>query len=121
MIGGMIPPFPYRTVPCDPADVMTVDPEGEDQRCVCGSRSFIDSWAVADATGRITIEAQASTDPDEYVVCHGCARIYRNRDLFEAGPANGYAAPCVGRYDETDPAFVADAQTFSLAAYGGPA
>lgn len=114
----MLPELPYRTVPFDPADVMIVDEEGEDQRCVCGSRSFIDSWAAADATGRITINAMASANPDEYAVCHGCARVYRNLDLFNASAENGFTAPCVARYDESDPAFIEDANQYQCAAYG---
>lgn len=86
--------WPYPTVPV--RGHLTVDREGESQRCACGSVSYTQGWNRADQTGRLTFAVSGSSDPDEFSVCPSCGRVYSNADL--SGSDDGVVA-AVARYN----------------------
>lgn len=81
-----------------------MDVNGEKQRCACGgSDLYVQDWAYADLTGRLTFAASGSSDPAEFAVCPRCGRVYSNADLFQS--EDGVVA-AVTRYDVNAPVFM---------------
>ena len=104
--------WPYPTVPVRGS--LTMDSEGENQRCACGDVSHAQDWNHADHTGRLTLAASRSFSPDEFAVCPSCGRVYSNADLFRSD--DGVVA-AVARYDVNARVFRAARVQYDREAY----
>ncbi|WP_193597864.1 hypothetical protein [Microbacterium sp. YJN-G] len=104
--------WPYPTVPVRGS--LTVDSDGENQRCACGNSSYAQDWNHADQTGQLTFEASGSSEPEEFAVCPSCGRVYSNADLFQSD--DGIVA-AVARYDVNTRVFKAARVQYDREAY----
>lgn len=106
--------WPYPTVLAD--GQATVEDDGENQVCECGNDSWTQDWHHADCDGRLSFDASGSSDPDEFVVCPVCGRVYPNSALFGGG-----IMPAVARYEISSAEFVEAARRYERDAYGSGA
>lgn len=104
--------WPYPTVPVRGS--LTVNSDGEKQRCACGNDSYAQDWNHADLNGQLTFAASESSDPAEFAVCPSCGRVYSNADLFQS--KDGIVA-AVARYDVNARVFMAARVQYDREAY----
>ena len=104
--------WPYPTVAVHGS--LTVDSDGDSQRCACGNDSYAQDRMHTDPTGRLTFAASGSSDPDEFAVCPSCGRVYCNADLLQSD--DGVVA-AVARYEVSARVFIAARAQYQSEAY----
>lgn len=103
--------WPYPTVAVRGS--LTVDSDGDKQRCACGNDSCAFDWMHADQTGRLTFTTSGSSDPADFKVCRSCGRVYSNADLFRSDRATVAA---IARYNVNARVFMAMRAQYDLEA-----